>query len=96
MLPPIDPPGHASCSSAPATDPWLLARVLKEVIPAEAHAALDRMAERSARNREVVGVPDPSDSEALATETFPLLDAGPVFRALEATAKAEWADDRAD
>ena len=45
---------------------------------------------------EPVEYPDPSDSEALATETFPLLDAGPVFRALEATAKAEWADDRAD
>ena len=63
----------------------------------EAHAALDRMAERIARNREVLAVHYPSDSAAgkdLAAQTFPLLDAGPMLRAVKAEAKAEWADEQ--
>ena len=98
LMPPIDPPGHASYPSAHATEAWLVVRALKEVMPVEAHEALDRMAERIARNREVLGVHYPSDSAAgkdLAAQTFPLLDAGPMFRALKAAAKAEWVDDQA-
>jgi hypothetical protein len=56
LMPPIDPPGHPSYPSAHATDAWLAARALKEIVPVEAHAALDRIAERLARNREVLGV----------------------------------------
>ena len=93
LMPPIDPPGHASYPSAHATEAWLVARCLKEVMPAEAHDALDRMAERIARNREVLGVHYPCDSAAgksIATQTFPLLDRGPLFTALKNDAKKEW------
>ena len=101
LMPPIDPPGHASFPSAHATESWLVARCLKEVMPVEAHEALDRMAERIARNREVLGVHYPSDSAAgkkLAAKTSELLldaEACKLFAALKADAKAEWAPDDA-
>ena len=77
LMPPIDPPGHASFPSGHATEAYLIARclahVLSGVLPSVDHTAasfdldrspLMRMAERIARNREVLGVHYPLDSEA--------------------------------
>jgi membrane-associated phospholipid phosphatase len=86
LAPPIDPPEHASYPSGHATQAWLVAFMLDEVIrpggggagyltpdPAKLPLApgspprrnpLFDMAQRIARNREVMGLHYPSDSEA--------------------------------
>src|SRR5215831_17744996 len=82
LLPPIHVPGHASFPSGHATEAYLIALCLKEVMPSAACAPagdvspLMRMARRIARNREVLGLHFPSDSKAgrhLAEETFKIL-----------------------
>jgi hypothetical protein len=120
LLPPIDPPGHASFPSGHATESYLIARVLKEVMPQAAStpatpkptpgnpnpqpipdsSPLERMAQRIARNREVMGVHYPSDSLAgkkLAELTFDILIECPSIKdqpgqppGLITQAKAEW------
>ncbi len=75
IMPPIDPPGHASFPSAHATQAHLIALLLSQVLPEQAWASYEsndptpngpvfRMAERIARNREVLGVHYPTDSAA--------------------------------
>jgi membrane-associated phospholipid phosphatase len=78
LLPPIDPPGHASFPSGHSTQAHLIARVLAQVMPNAVRNSYDagnnplglnnsplfRMAERLARNREVLGLHYPSDSAA--------------------------------
>jgi PAP2 superfamily len=102
LLPPIDPPGHASFPSGHATEAYLMALCLEAAMlpatapgyyaaaatpatippapPQHVHARvrspLLRMAERIARNREVLGLHYPSDSEAgrvLAQRSFDIL-----------------------
>jgi len=102
LLPPIDPPGHASFPSGHATEAYLMALCLEEAMrpptapgayaaaatpatipaapPQYVHARVRspimRMAERIARNREVLGLHYPSDSEAgrvLAERSFEIL-----------------------
>ena len=137
LMPPIDPPGHPAYPSGHATEAYLIALVLAEVMPGLAwgegrggaknpvsaqdlapvagsittrltsvpgvaqrleRSPLWRIAERIARNREVLGVHFPSDSEAglrLAVQALPLLLACPLIAApgtgALARARAEWA-----
>lgn len=99
LMPPIDPPGHASYPSGHATEAYLISEVLRDVLPAVASDgltdALDRVAERVARNREVLGVHFRRDSlagKALAedTATINIFNACPTVAALTADAKDEW------
>src|SRR5260221_3832364 len=96
LLPPIAPPGHASFPSGHATEAYLMALCLEEIMPAAADTGplppnplpqnpppppvlaspLERMAQRIARNREVLGLHYPSDSKAgklLAKRSFDIL-----------------------
>jgi hypothetical protein len=96
LLPPIDPPGHASFPSGHATEAYLMALCLEAIMPAAVDTGpppanppphgpppppvlgspLERMAQRIARNREVLGLHYPSDSKAgklLAKKSFDIL-----------------------
>jgi hypothetical protein len=95
LMPATDVPGHASFPSGHATQAYLMALMLSNVMPSAAWKAFDpstaieiidsdglstgplfRLAERIARNREILGLHWPSDSRAgkvLAIETEPLL-----------------------
>ena len=79
LMPPIAVPGHASFPSAHGTEAYLMAGLLARVMPAAATAALqpaansgnpdaasllERLAERIARNREVLGLHYRSDTLA--------------------------------
>jgi membrane-associated phospholipid phosphatase len=113
LMPPIAVPGHASYPSGHATQGYLLSSMLQQVMPAEVNATLnpttgavtgtspacllDRLAERVARNREVLGVHYRSDSVAgkdLAAKTFSVLQNCPALATPTtgafARAKAEW------
>jgi len=107
LLPPIDVPGHASFPSGHATEANLLSLCLAQVMPAVASAPakdknkntipdsspLQRMAQRVARNREVLGLHYPSDSAAgklLAEQSFKLLLKCKTVTQLIAEAKLEW------
>lgn len=103
LMPPIAVPGHAAYPSGHATEAWLVAHCLKEVMPKEAYdrqrleaSPLDRLAERIARNREVLGLHYPCDSEAgkeLAGKIFPLLMECPSLKSpggLVEAAHKEW------
>jgi membrane-associated phospholipid phosphatase len=90
LMPPIDPPGHASFPSGHATQARLIALCLEQVMPSAIipvissvsnpdAGPLRKMADRIARNREVLGLHYPSDSKAgkaLADETFSLMMKG--------------------
>jgi hypothetical protein len=107
LLPPIDVPGHASFPSGHATEANLLSLCLAEVMPEVASAPakdkdkhdiphsspLERMAQRVARNREVLGVHFPSDSAAgklLAEQSFEILKECESVKTLMAEARREW------
>jgi hypothetical protein len=112
LLPPIDPPGHPAFPSGHATEAYLMALCLAEVMPSTAStpanfqpspgaplqplpdsSPLHRVAQRIARNREVLGLHFPSDSAAgkkLAEETFEILKACPTVKNVIAEAKKEW------
>ncbi|MEO8320683.1 MAG: phosphatase PAP2 family protein [Bradyrhizobium sp.] len=100
LMPPIDVPGHASYPSGHATESYLLAGMLAKIVPAAANltdpnsAPLLRLAERVARNREVMGLHYPSDSKAgkyLGAQTLPLLLHCPSVVKLLGVAQGEWA-----
>jgi hypothetical protein len=100
LMPPIAPPGHASFPSGHATQARLIARCLEKVMPAAIIPAnpedgpLRRMADRIARNREVLGLHYPSDSLAgrtLADLTFALMLPLQKVVDLIAVAQTEWA-----
>ena len=93
LMPPIDPPGHAAYPSGHATEAYIISAMLKEVMPAGAAEPLDRLAERVARNREVLGMHYPSDSEAgkvLALASKDLLMKCASVRAILPKARTEW------
>ena len=91
LMPPIAVPGHASFPSGHATEGYLLAGLLARVLPPAVTTALpvtagsgnpnpasllERLAERIARNREVLGLHYPSDTltgQFLAQQTLALL-----------------------
>jgi hypothetical protein len=107
LMPVIDPPGHASFPSGHATEAYLLSLCLKEVMPAAAStlakdrtgkdipnsSPLDRLAQRVARNREVLGVHFRSDTlagEKLAELSFSIMKESKMIKQIMAEAKAEW------
>jgi hypothetical protein len=109
LMPPIAVPGHASYPSGHATQAYLTAKLLAHVMPAVVTATLtplttsmtgtdpsnllDRLAERIARNREVLGVHYRSDSLAgknLAAATLDVLMACPLVTTAIAHATLEW------
>jgi membrane-associated phospholipid phosphatase len=113
LMPPIAVPGHASYPSGHATQAYLLSLLLGTVMPSVVTTTLnptttaltgtpkdtllDRLAERVARNREVLGVHYPSDSAAgnsLASNAYKLLMQCPALNTAGtgaiAKAQAEW------
>jgi hypothetical protein len=106
LMPPIEPPGHASFPSGHATQARLIALCLERVMPGAIIPVdvvtgprpdlgpLWQMADRIARNREVLGLHNPSDSVAgktLADQTFPLMIGLPRLANVVAVAQKEWA-----
>jgi subtilisin family serine protease len=93
LMPPVDVPGHASFPSGHATQARLVARFLAKVMPTPAEAPLLSLADRIARNREVMGLNYPSDSRAgqsLADQTFELLMQSNTVKKMIAAAREEW------
>jgi membrane-associated phospholipid phosphatase len=103
LMPPVAVPGHASYPSGHATESYLLAGILGDVMPAEASTKanpadddstpLRRLAQRVARNREVLGLHYPSDSKAgryLGDESAKILRGCASVQALTVIAKKEW------
>ena len=73
--------------------PYLLSALMKEAMPVATHAGIDALAERAARNREVLGLHYPSDSAAgkeLALRSLAIVKAAPALNALIQAAKGEW------
>jgi membrane-associated phospholipid phosphatase len=105
LMPPIPVPGHASYPSGHATQAALLSGLLGKVMkaqvtqqlpqtPSGTASLLDKLAERVARNREVLGLHYPSDSAAgksLASQVLNqvLLKSGEINQVI-AGAGAEW------
>jgi hypothetical protein len=100
LMPPITVPGHASFPSGHATEAYMVAELLKEIAGPAATGVVpsgdditNRLANRIARNREVLGLHYPSDSEAgrvAAVEAFKIFKTCPTVSALLAKARAEW------
>jgi hypothetical protein len=100
LMPPIAVPGHASFPSGHATEAYLMSGLLGKVLPGavsttfnvlatsgnpQPASLLDRLAERLARNREVLGLHYRSDSDAgkfLAERTLDLLVKCPTVSSL--------------
>lgn len=93
LMPPLDPPPHASYPSASSTESHLLSLCLAQVMPSAAKAPLQRLAGRVARNREVLGLHYPSDAAAgklLAEQSFLLLMTCPTVVEVRTHAINEW------
>jgi hypothetical protein len=113
LMPPVAVPGHASYPSGHATQAYLVSRLLADVMPDQVKfdlnptpsaltttrpaSLLDRLAERVARNREVLGLHYPSDSECgrnLANAAYDLLQTCALINnaatGAKALAKLEW------
>jgi hypothetical protein len=104
LMPPIEVPGHASFPSGHATEAYLISFCLERVMPVAVNrrydtgdpysTALRRLAQRIARNREVLGLHYPSDSRAgleLAQGTFRILRRCPTIRdVIIPQARREW------
>jgi hypothetical protein len=110
LMPPIAVPGHASFPSGHATAAYLISGLLAKVMPSvvtdvlpprmdqsgypAGASLLTRLAERIARNREVLGLHYPSDSAAgkfLADRTLELIVQCDTVKDLLPHATAEWA-----
>jgi hypothetical protein len=108
LMPPITVPPHASYPSGHSTQGHLLSGLLAEVMPKQVScrlqpapgsanktraSLLDRMAERIARNREVLGLHYRSDTAAgkiLADSLKPLLLECPMVIDMITQARTEW------
>jgi hypothetical protein len=113
LMPPLAVPGHASYPSGHSTQAYLVSMLLAQVMPAEVSnvlprtptsllttppdSLLDRLAERVARNREVLGLHYPSDSvcgQNLAVRLYNLLQQCPLINnpinGATVLARAEW------
>jgi len=100
LMPPIAVPGHASFPSGHATESWLVALVLQKIVQSTAPIVVpdvvnitERLAQRIGRNREVLGLHYPSDSEGgklLAQRAQQLFDDCNTVKALYLGAKTEW------
>ena len=103
LLPAVAVPGHPSYPSGHATESQLIALVLQDVLeikplpgaPPDARgAALDALAWRIGRNREIAGVHYPSDGVAgreLARSIMPYLTVIADYLSVIDDARAEWA-----
>jgi hypothetical protein len=97
LMPPVQVPGHASYPSGHSTQSHTIARVLQAVAAAVVPSVDDvteRLAQRIARGREVLGLHYPSDTEAgkhIAAHITPIYLACPTVARLVAAAKDEWA-----
>jgi len=101
-MPPIEVPGHAAYPSGHATEAYSIAYILKVVLDRAASDTvvvpsqpdpLTRLAQRIARNREILGLHYPSDSEAgrrLAQESMGIFLSCPTVARLIEAAAAEW------
>jgi membrane-associated phospholipid phosphatase len=102
LMPPIEVPGHASYPSGHATEAYSIALILKAVLDKAAATTavvpsqpdpLIRLAQRIARNREILGLHYPSDSEAgkkIAQESMGMFLNCPTVARLVEAAAAEW------
>jgi hypothetical protein len=97
LMPPVAVPGHASFPSAHATQSTTIALVLQAAAAGVVPSVIDitnRLDQRIARGREVLGLHYPSDSEAgrtLAAEIAAIYLACPTVARLVTAAQAEWA-----
>lgn len=92
LIPLIRPPGHPSWPSGHALESHMIALALMQVVPKDAHAALEGLAERIAKNREIAGVHFASDTEGgkeIAGKVFPFLQKCPTFYRVLEEAKKE-------
>ena len=104
LMPPVDVPGHASFPSGHSTEAYTLAYCLSEVfnqatgttgatiIPSQPDPLM-RLADRIARNREILGLHYRSDSKAgkeLAEQTVAIFKNCPTVSRLIPLAAAEW------
>jgi membrane-associated phospholipid phosphatase len=102
LMPPIEVPGHASFPSSHSTQANTVALVLQAVVTPAAGtvvvpSALDitnRLAQRIARNREVLGLHYPSDSAAgkdiIAPAIWTTMKTCPTIGLLITAAQTEW------
>jgi membrane-associated phospholipid phosphatase len=97
LRPPIQVPGHAAYPSGHATQAFLIATSLAGVFPANSkpgsEMALQALAARIARNREIAGLHYPSDTAAgkeLAEKIWGTLKNVPEFKVMSTAAKKEW------
>jgi hypothetical protein len=101
LMPPIEVPGHAAFPSGHATEAYMLANTLKEIFARATSATivpslpdpLERLADRIARNREILGLHYRSDSEAgkdLAEKTIAIFKNCPTADRLFTHAAEEW------
>jgi hypothetical protein len=96
LMPPIQVPGHASFPSGHSTQAHTVARVLQSVANAVVPSIDDvtnRLAQRIARGREVLGLHYPSDSaagERLATEVATAFMGCATVSRLITAARQEW------
>ena len=96
LMPPITVPGHAAFPSGHATEAFMLAALLTEVATAVVPSAAEittRLAQRIARNREVLGLHYPTDQVAgirVATATYAIFRSCPTVAKLIGNAQTEW------
>jgi membrane-associated phospholipid phosphatase len=90
-------PGHAAYPSGHATQAFLIAHSLAAIFPAKSKPGIDlalqALAARIARNREIAGLHYASDTAAgieLAGAIWRTLKDGNEFKILSAAAKKEW------
>jgi membrane-associated phospholipid phosphatase len=97
LRPPIQVPGHAAYPSGHATQAFLIAHSLAAIFPKKselgAGKAVQALAARIARNREIAGLHYASDTAAgieLAGAIWRTLKDGNEFKVLSANAMKEW------
>jgi membrane-associated phospholipid phosphatase len=96
LMPPVQVPGHASFPSAHSTQAHAIATVLQKVatgVVLSVDDVTNRLAQRIARGREVLGLHYPSDTVAgqhLAQDVAAAFMAAPGIARLIAAAQREW------
>ena len=92
LVPLIPGPGHPSWPNGHALESHMIALALKHVVPKNTHPALEALADRLGKNREIAGVHFKSDTDGgkeIAEKIFPYLHKCPTFLAALEKAKTE-------
>jgi hypothetical protein len=92
LYPPVPVPGHSSYPAGHAVIGQLTSNCLCQVV-SSASTALDYLARRVAKNREIAGLHFASDCDAgrsVAEQAVPLLETCATYRAVRDLAKDEW------